>query len=56
MDKRWYVVQAYSGFEAKVKLALEERIQRFGLEEFFGEILVPAEEVVEIKDGKQRRS
>ena len=56
MDKRWYVVQAYSGFEGKVKLALEERIQRFGLEELFGEILVPAEEVVEIKDGKQRRS
>lgn len=56
MEKRWYVVQAYSGFEAKVKAALEERIERSGLDDAFGDILVPAEEVVEIREGKQRRS
>ena len=56
MDKRWYVVQAYSGFEAKVKATLEERMQLLGLEADFGEILVPSEEVVEMRDGKQRRS
>ncbi|EDY85591.1 transcription termination/antitermination factor NusG [gamma proteobacterium HTCC5015] len=53
---RWYVVQAYSGFEAKVKALLEERIERLGLSECFGDILVPSEEVVENRDGKKRRS
>lgn len=56
MSMRWYVVHAYSGFEAQVKRSLEERIQRAGLEEFFGEILVPTEEVVEMRSGQQRRS
>lgn len=56
MDKRWYVVQAYSGFEVKVKATLEERVQLSGLDADFGEILVPSEEVVEMRDGKQRRS
>ena len=54
--KRWYVVHAYSGFEHKVKLALEERIRLAGLEEQFGEILVPTEEVVEMRMGQQRKS
>jgi transcription termination/antitermination protein NusG len=54
MALRWYVVHAYSNFEAKVKLALEERIQREGLEQFFGKILIPTEEVVEMR--KQRKS
>ena len=56
MAMRWYVVHAYSGFEGKVKLSLEERIERFGMQDRFGEILVPKEEVVEMKEGQQRRS
>ncbi len=53
---RWYVVQAFSGFEKTVKRSLEERIERAGLESKFGEILVPTEEVVEIRNGQKRRS
>ncbi len=56
MAKRWYVVHAYSGFEAQVKRSLEERIKRAGMEDYFGEILVPTEEVVEMRGGQQRRS
>ncbi len=55
-DKRWYVVHAYSGFEKQVKRHLEDRINRFGMQEKFGDILVPTEEVVEMKGGRQRRS
>lgn len=54
--KRWYVVHAYSGFENKVKLSLQERIARSGMQEKFGEILVPTEEVVEMREGQKRRS
>ncbi len=53
---RWYVIQAYSGFEAKVKAFLEERIARYAMQDRFGQILVPSEEVVEMRDGQQRRS
>lgn len=56
MTKRWYVVHAYSGYENYVKRALAERIQRFGLEERFDEILVPTEEVVEMRSGQKRKS
>lgn len=56
MAKRWYVVHAYSGFEKHVKRALEERIKLHGMEEQFGDILVPTEEVVEMKAGQKRRS
>lgn len=56
MAIRWYVVHAFSGYEAKVKASLQERIERFGMQEFFGEILVPTEEVVEMRGGQQRRS
>lgn len=56
LKKRWYVIQAYSGKEQMVKHELLDRIQRSGLTEKFGEILLPTEEVVEMKDGKQRRS
>jgi transcription termination/antitermination protein NusG len=51
--KRWYVVHAYSGMEKSVARALQERIDRGGLQAFFGRILVPTEEVVEIKGGKR---
>ena len=56
MAQRWYVVNAYSGFESHVKRALEERIKLAGAEELFGDILVPTEEVVEMKDGQKRKS
>ena len=45
MAKKWYVVQAYSGYEGKVKSALEERVRQNGMEELFGEILIPKENV-----------
>lgn len=56
MALRWYVVHAYSNFEHKVKASLEERIKLHGLQDKFGEILVPTEEVVEMKEGQKRRS
>lgn len=56
MALRWYVVQAYSNFENQVKKALEERIQRAGLQQHFGQILVPTEEVLEMRMGQQRKS
>lgn len=54
--KRWYVVHAYSGFENKVKKALEERIVREEMQERFGDVLVPTEEVVEMRGGQKRKS
>ena len=53
---RWYVVHAYSGFEAQVKKVLESRIAASQLKDRFGQILVPTEEVVEMRDGQKRRS
>lgn len=54
--KRWYVVHAYSGFEKFVMQALQERIRLEGLDEKFGDILVPTEEVVELRGGQKRKS
>jgi len=56
MALKWYVVHAYSNFENKVKASLEERIKLHGLEEKFGKIMVPTEEVVEMREGQKRRS
>jgi transcriptional antiterminator NusG len=56
MTQQWYVVHAYSNYEHKVKSSLEERIKRYGLEDKFGEILVPTEEVVEMREGQKLRS
>jgi len=53
---RWYVVHAYSNYENQVKRSLEERIEREGLQDQFGKILVPTEEVVEMRMGQQRKS
>jgi len=53
---RWYVVHAYSGFEKSVQRALEERIRRAGMEASFGRILVPTEEVVEMRGGQKNIS
>jgi len=54
--KNWYVVQAFSGYEARVQRTLKEHAERAGLLEHFGEILVPTEEVVEIRGGQKRKS
>lgn len=56
MAMRWYVVQAYSGFEHQVKRSLLERIRLAGMENKFEQILVPTEEVVEMRDGQKRKS
>lgn len=56
MALEWYVVHAYSNYEHKVKASLQERIKRYGLDDKFGEILVPTEEVVEMREGQRRRS
>ena len=56
MALRWYVVHAYSNFEHKVAEALKERVKSRNVEEKFGEILVPTEEVVEIREGQKRKS
>ena len=56
MSKQWYVVHAYSGFEHKVCEYLKERIERLGMQDFFGEILVPTETVVEMRKGQKRKS
>ena len=53
MSKRWYVVHVYSGMEKSVQKALNERIERAGLQTSFGRILVPSEEVVEMKGGQK---
>jgi len=54
--KRWYVVQAFSGFEGRVAQSLREHIKLHDMEELFGEVMVPTEEVVEIRGGQRRKS
>ncbi|QQD20433.1 transcription termination/antitermination protein NusG [Oceanospirillaceae bacterium ASx5O] len=56
MAMRWYVVHAYSGYEKRVQGALLERIQLHNMQDYFGDVLVPTEEVVEVRDGKKRKS
>ena len=56
MAMQWYVVHAYSGYESYVKRSLEERVARYELVDKFGEILVPTEEVVEMRAGQKRKS
>ena len=56
MSLQWYVVHAYSNFEHKVKESLIERVRRAGLQDKFGEVLVPTEEVVEMREGQRRKS
>ncbi|MBM3344639.1 MAG: transcription termination/antitermination protein NusG [Betaproteobacteria bacterium] len=56
MSKRWYVVHAYSGFEKSVQRALADRIARQGMQDKFGQILVPVEEVVEMRAGQKATS
>lgn len=56
MTMKWYGVHTYSGYENKVKLNLEERIRALDAEEMFGEVLIPAETVVELKKGERKTS
>ena len=54
MSKNWYVVHTYSGYEQKAKTALEDRVKHHKMEALFEEILVPTEEVVEVKKGVKK--
>jgi len=54
MAMKYYIIQAYSGYENKVKSSLQERIKKEGLDKFFGDILVPSENVSTTRAGKQR--
>lgn len=54
MEKHWYVVHTYSGFEEKVKLTLEEKVRSKGLKEKVSRILIPTEKVVELRRGKKK--
>lgn len=56
MTKKWYGIHTYSGFENKVRLSLLDRIKNQGLEEYFGDVLIPSETVVELKKGEKRTS
>ena len=56
MTKSWYVIHTYAGFEGRVKASLMERANQMGLVEKVGQVLVPTEDVIEIKDGKRRTS
>lgn len=56
MSKKWYGIHTYSGFENKVRLNLSERIKNEGMENYFDEILIPSETVVELKKGEKRTS
>ncbi|MFB0975323.1 MAG: transcription termination/antitermination protein NusG [Tolumonas sp.] len=53
---RWYVVQAFSGYEGRVAKSLKEHIKMHGMEDKFGEVLVPTEEVIEMRAGQKRKS
>jgi transcriptional antiterminator NusG len=55
-DKHWYIVHTYSGFEAKVKESLRQRAEAMGMADVIEEILIPTEEVVEVREGKKTRS
>ena len=55
-NMRWYVVHAYSGFEKSVAQALRDRIVRMDMQDRFGDVLVPTEEVIEMRSGQKRRS
>jgi len=54
MARQWYVVHTYSGYEKKVKESLQNRIETEGMQDFFGEVLIPSETVVEMRKGKKR--
>ena len=55
-EKKWFVIHARSGYEAKVKAAIEEAVSREGIEDLVGEIMIPTEQVVELKGGKKKET
>jgi transcriptional antiterminator NusG len=55
MSKNWFVIHARSGYEAKVKIAIEEAVTREGIKDLVEEILIPTEQVVELKAGKKKK-
>jgi transcriptional antiterminator NusG len=55
-EKQWYIVHTYSGFEAKVKESLRQRADAMGMGQAIEEVLIPTEEVVEVREGKKTRS
>jgi transcriptional antiterminator NusG len=56
MALKWYVVHTYSGFENRVKLSLQERIESEGMQEFFSDVLIPEEDIVELVSGEKKTS
>jgi transcription termination/antitermination protein NusG len=56
MEKQWYVIHTYAGFEGRVKTSIMERANQMGMNEKVGQVLVPTEDVIEIRDGKRRTS
>jgi transcriptional antiterminator NusG len=54
MEKKWYVVHTYSGFEEKVRLSIEEKVEAQGFQERITKILIPTERIVELRAGKKR--
>jgi transcription termination/antitermination protein NusG len=56
VEKRWFVVHTYSGFENKAKKSLEDKVKMEGLSELFGDIMIPMEQVVEMRDGQKRQT
>jgi len=56
MAFKWYVVHTYSGFENKVKVSLQERVAASGMQDFFSDILIPEEDVVELVSGEKKTS
>lgn len=56
MELKWYIVHTYSGFEDKVKKSLQERIESLSQQDYFGDILVPTEQVVELRKGEKKTS
>ena len=56
MNKSWYVVHTYAGFESRVKASILEQANQMGLQDAIGQVLVPTEDIIEIKEGKKRTS
>lgn len=56
MAKNWYVIHTYAGYEGRVRTSVLERMNQMGMSEVLGQVLVPTEDVIEIKDGKRRSS
>ncbi|UCE63140.1 MAG: transcription termination/antitermination protein NusG [Nitrospirota bacterium] len=56
MTKNWYVIHTYAGYEGRVRTSILERMNQMGMSEVLGQVLVPTEDVIEIKDGKRRSS